>query len=136
MIIALSILLFSSLALTKQSILTGIVTHVRDGDTIEVGNVPIRLSGISAPEMNEALGEASRNFMIQLVRAKRVRCELNGEKTYDRFVGICYLANRDIGAEIIEAGLALDCPRFSKGRYRSQETDLARSSIKVPRYCR
>jgi len=26
-----------------------------------------------------------------------VRCELTGEKTYDRFVGTCYLGDDDIG---------------------------------------
>ena len=123
-------------AFASESLLTGLVTKVRDGDTIEVGNVPVRLNGISAPELSETLGEASRSFMVELVYGKRVRCELNGEKTYDRFVGICYLANRDIGAELIKAGLALDCPRFSAGRYSANESDQARSSIKLPRYCR
>jgi micrococcal nuclease len=66
---------------------------------------------------------------------RRVRCELDGEKTHDRFVGIGYLGDRDIGAAVIEAGLALDCPRFSGGRYRAVETEVARSAIKLPGYC-
>ena len=32
------------------------VTHVRDGDTIEVGGLPIRLNGLAAPEGNEIGG--------------------------------------------------------------------------------
>jgi len=54
--------------------------------------------------------------MVELVWDKRVRCELNGKKTYDRFVGNCYLGGRDIGAAVIEAGSALDRPRYSSGR--------------------
>ena len=74
----------------EPTVLTGTVTHVRDGDTIEVGKIPIRLNGVSAPELKQPLGQQSKAFMIDLVNEKQVRCELNGEKTYDRFVGICY----------------------------------------------
>jgi len=116
--------------------LTGTVTHVRDGDTIEVGKIPIRLNGVSAPELDESLGQQSKQFMRDLVDGKSVLCELNGKKTYGRFVGVCYLGGKDIGVSIIEAGLALDCPRFSGGRYKAVEEVAARSAIKLPGYCR
>ena len=116
--------------------LTGTVSKVRDGDTIEVGKVPIRLSGVSAPEMNEPLGPQSKAFMIDLVMGKRVRCELDGAKTHDRFVGVCYLDEQDIGAGLIANGLALDCPRFSAGRYAGYEIEGAATRIKLPGYCR
>ena len=74
--------------------------------------------------------------MRDLVDGKHVRCQLNGKKTYDRFVGVCYLGERDIGAAVIEAGLALDCPRFSGGRYAEIERVAARRAIKLPKYCR
>lgn len=74
--------------------------------------------------------------MVDLVMGKRVRCVLDGSKTYDRFVSICYRNGRDIGAAVIEAGLALDCPRFSGGRYKAVETGAARSRIKLPGYCK
>ncbi len=44
--------------------------------------------------------------MHELIMGKSVHCDLNGEKTYDRFVGGCFLDNKDIGISIIEAGLA------------------------------
>lgn len=74
--------------------------------------------------------------MIDLVNGRRVRCELNGEKTHDRFVGVCYLDDQDIGAAVIKAGLALDCPRFSGGRYKDLETAKAQQRIMLPGYCR
>jgi micrococcal nuclease len=95
----------------EPAILTGTVTHVRDGDTIEVGKVPVRLKGVSAPELKEPLGKAWKKFMRGLVLGKPVRCELNGKKTYVRLVGTCYLGDIDIGVAVIKAGLALDCPR-------------------------
>jgi micrococcal nuclease len=119
----------------EPTILSGIVTKVRDGDTIEVGKIPIRLNGVSAPELKEPLGSQSRQLIRDLVGGKRVRCELNGKKTYDRYVGVCYLGERDIGAAVIEAGLALDCPRFSGGRYAGIESVAARRAIKLPKYC-
>jgi micrococcal nuclease len=119
----------------EPSTLAGTVTHVRDGDTIEVSEVPIRLSGVSAPELDEPLGAQSKVFMRDLVLGQPVSCELNGKKTYDRFVGTCYLGDNDIGILVIEAGLALDCPRYSGGRYADHELATARQQIKLPGYC-
>lgn len=33
---------------------SGPVTKVRDGDTIVVGDIPVRFDGVSAPELDEA----------------------------------------------------------------------------------
>lgn len=129
------IICFLTPAHADETILTGTVTHARDGDTIEVGKIPLRLNGVSAPELDEPFGQQSKQFMHSLVMGKTVRCELNGEKTYDRFVGICYLDGEDIGITIIEAGLALDCPRYSGGRYAEHETEVAQSEIALPGYC-
>ena len=128
---SLALLLLPTVVLAAE--LTGTVTHVRDGDTIEVGKIPIRLSGVSAPELKEPLGQQSKKFMRDLVDGKNVRCELSGEKTYDRLVGVCFLDGEDIGAAVIEAGLALDCPRFSGGAYAGVER--AGTGIMLPKYC-
>ena len=112
--------------MAEPPILTGTVTHVRDGDTIEVGKVPIRLNGVSAPELKEPLGAAVKTVRcVNLVNGKHVRCELTGAKTYDRFVGTCYLDGEDIGIAVIAAGRALDCPRYSGGRYAEFELAAA-----------
>lgn len=114
----------------------GRVTHVRDVDTIEVNNLPVRLNGVDGPELDERGGRAAKVWMQKLVLRKRVKCWLNGEKTYDRWVGTCYTASdEDIGALAIQAGHARDCPRFSGGKYARFET---RSSQALPlhSYCR
>jgi endonuclease YncB( thermonuclease family) len=67
-------------ALTDPSVLLGTITKVRDGDTIEVDKILIRLNGVSTPEMNEPLGPKSKAFMTDLVMGKRLRCELDGSK--------------------------------------------------------
>ena len=114
--LALVIIFIASSAFAGPTTLTGTVTKVRDGDTIEAGKVPIPLKGVSTPEMKEQMGIKFKAFMTDLIMSMRVRCELNGEKTHDRFVGICYLNEQDIGAKVIGAGLASDCSRFSGGR--------------------
>ncbi|WP_425405865.1 thermonuclease family protein [Hwanghaeella sp.] len=124
----------------SDSSIAGTVTHVRDGDTIEVEGVPIRLNGLSAPERGEPFGKASSDFMRALVLGKAVRCELNGERTHDRLVGVCYLDGADISALIIREGLARDCPRYSGGKYAADERQAKRrglhDSYRLPSYCR
>jgi endonuclease YncB( thermonuclease family) len=74
--------------------------------------------------------------MHNLVYGKSIRCELTGAKTYDRLVGTCYLEDNDIGISVIAAGLALDCSRYSGGRYAKIQLAEARKQIRLPGYCK
>jgi endonuclease YncB( thermonuclease family) len=115
--------------------LEGRVTVVRDVDTIVVAGTPIRLNGLDGPEVSTRIGREARAFMTRLVRGETVTCQLNGERTYDRWVGVCFLDGQDIGAIAVANGHALDCRRYSGGRYRDLETPAARSRIGRARYC-
>lgn len=121
-------------ALADASTVEGTVTHVRDGDTIEIGETAVRLSGLHAPEMDEAGGPAARAFMVDLVAGKVVLCQLEGRRSYDREIGTCALKGDDIAGLLIAAGLGRDCPRFSGGRYRHLETAEGRE-LRLPGYC-
>jgi endonuclease YncB( thermonuclease family) len=116
-------------------IIEGRVTVVRDVDTIVVGGTPVRLNGVDGPETSTRAGRNARAFMTRLVRGEIVTCDLNGERTYDRWVGVCYLGEQDIGAIAIANGHALDCPHYSGGRYRDLEAPAARSRIQRAGYC-
>ena len=126
----------------SRGTLTGEVTYVRDGDTIELGEMAIRLQGLAAPEWNEPAGTEAREAMIDLVHGRSVRCELDGTRTYDRCVAICYLDGQDVAAVLVQRGLARDCPRFSGGRYAEAEFQAAADgatigqAYRLPRYCR
>jgi len=122
-------------AASAETEVRGVVTHVRDGDTVKIGPIIIRLEGVSAPELKERMGKKAKLFMQELVLNKKITCRLNGKKTYDRFVGTCLLRGKDIGATIIANGLALDCPRYSSGRYQGYETASGRANIPLPKYC-
>jgi hypothetical protein len=77
-----------------------------------------------------------------LVDGRTLRCELNGQQTHDRCVGICYLDGKDISAEMVRQGVARDCPRFSGGRYRIIEAGATKDGATIariyplPGYCR
>ncbi len=109
--------------------------HVRDVDTIVVDGTPVRLNGVDGPELRTQAGKQARRWMVNYLRGKSIECSLNGDRTHDRWVGVCYADGQDVGAAAIQAGQALDCKRFSGGRYRHLETPAARSRIKRARYC-
>ena len=77
-------------------ILEGQVTRVRDGDTIEVNGIAIRLSALDCPERGTRGGEHANRLAQQFLNTKAV-CELTGAKTYDRLVGYCSIENQDFG---------------------------------------
>jgi micrococcal nuclease len=114
--------------------LTG-TARVVDGDTLGVAGVRVRLKGVAAPELGEPGGAEARAFVAELVDGRTVVCELTGERTRGRRVGYCAREGRDVGAEVIRAGLARDCPRYSGGRYAEVESAAA-ASLPFPGYCR
>lgn len=121
--------------LAAASIVEGRVTKVRDADTIVVEGVPVRFNGVDAPELKTRAGKDGRRWLVNAVRGETVRCELTGEKTYDRWVGTCFIGDVNLSAAVISAGHALDCARYSGGRYRKYETPAAKSRIRRSGYC-
>lgn len=112
-----------------------------DGDTLVVGGIHVRLQGVAAPEIKhpgmpapELGGPEAAAFMAHLVDGQILVCDLTGERTHRREVGICRLDGRDVAAELIKAGLARDCPRFSRGRYAELERPEA-EVLPFPGYC-
>lgn len=110
--------------------------HVRDADTIVVDGTPVRLNGVDAPELKTKPGQDAKQWMVAYLSGKPVSCDLNGERTYDRWVGVCYADGQDVGAAVIAAGHALDCRRYSGGRYGHLETPAAKSRLRRAKYCR
>ena len=78
------------------SILSGTVTHIRDGDTIEVDGIAIRLAALNCPENKTQKGQFATRVAKQFEGSK-MTCELTGAKTYDRLVGYCSVNGVDFG---------------------------------------
>ncbi|WP_082237402.1 thermonuclease family protein [Roseovarius tolerans] len=103
---------------------------VIDGDTIVIDKVHVRLAGIDAPELNHPWGRNSRSAMIRLCKGQIITAELHPESTYDRAVATCYLPDgRDLAAELVRQGLAIDWPKFSGGRYKHLEPEGIRKKL-------
>ena len=104
--------------------------HVIDGDTIVINRIHIRLAGIDAPELDHPWGQKSKWALVALCRGQAVTARIKPEMSYDRVVAQCFLPDgRDLAAELVKAGLALDWPKFSGGKYRSLEPPDARKKL-------
>lgn len=138
---AVALLLATSAMAAEPALLRGTVTKVRDGDTIEVDGVAVRLQGVAAPERREPLGRLATQAMTEFVRGQQVVCRPNGTRSRDRIVAVCELAGVDLGAYLVRRGLARDCPRYSGGAYAALEASLGEQSpvrrlYPLPNYCR
>jgi endonuclease YncB( thermonuclease family) len=81
--------------------ITGMVTHVRDGDTVEVNGVAIRLSALNCPENGTQKGNFATKVAKQF-EGMKMTCELTGAKTYDRLVGYCSANGIDFGRYMMQ----------------------------------
>lgn len=80
-------------------------------------------------------GHKSKWAMVAICKGQTITVKLDGERSYDRLVGTCYLQDgRDIGAELIKQGLALDIAHFSGGKYRHLEPHGARKKLANGRF--
>ncbi len=86
----------------------GRVTHVRDGDTIEVSGRPIRFAKLDCAEIGTPAGRQADRHMRALVSGKTLSCSLTGRKSYDRWIGSCHLPDgRDLASVMVTNG---SCP--------------------------
>jgi endonuclease YncB( thermonuclease family) len=111
--------------------------HIIDGDTIRIGRTKVRLAGIDAPELDQPFGQKSKWTLVDICKGQVITARLNGETSHDRLVGTCYLPDgRDIAAELIRRGLALDWEKFSGGKYRHLEPHGIRRQLRYRNDCR
>jgi len=103
---------------------------VIDGDTIDIDDVRLRLAGIDAPELEHPYGNQAKCALVRLCKGQVITARILPELSYDRVVAQCFLPDgRDLAAELVRAGLALDWPKFSGGRYRHLEAPDARRRL-------
>ncbi|MEO0772255.1 MAG: thermonuclease family protein [Pseudomonadota bacterium] len=105
--------------------------RVVDGDTIRIGDQSYRIYGIDAPEIGQscgawACGKDAANALLGMVRGQAVSCEAVETDRYGRIVARCFAGQRDIGAAMVDAGLAWAFRRFSTD-YAAKE-DAARAA--------
>jgi len=94
---------------------------VKDGDTIQIGNVSYKLAGVDAPEMDQpcvdehadnwTCGADARDRLAKLINKREVRCDDLGEdKIYqNRRAGICTVAGETVSLNqaVIQSGYGI-----------------------------
>ncbi len=111
-------LTFVSLATSSLAAPSLSDVRVVDGDTLKIGDQSYRIHGIDAPEIGQtcgpwACGKDAANALLGLVSGERVRCEAVDTDRYGRTVARCFAGERDIGAAMVDAGLAWAFRKFS-----------------------
>jgi endonuclease YncB( thermonuclease family) len=100
--------------------LSGIVTHVADGDTLDITangqTCTIRLDGIDAPEGGQAFGREARVQLRVLAFSKPATATVLDRDRYGRTVARVIVAGRDLSEEMVRAGLAWHFVRYSPDR--------------------
>ncbi len=88
---------------------------VIDGDTIEVHGQRIRFHGIDAPESGQLCrldgtpwqySKDAANALADKIDHRPVACEDLGRDRYDRIIARCTVAGEDMGAWMVQPGLA------------------------------
>lgn len=98
--------------------------HVIDGDTFDVGDTRVRLHGVDAPEDAQAcLDEAGAEWPCgdwatrearALWEGERAACEILETDRYGRAVSRCAIGGEDLGAALVERGMALAYVEYSR----------------------
>jgi len=115
------------LACGSAQALSGVVTHVTDGDTIWVRPegakpVKVRLLGLDAPEHCQAWGLQAQAALASRVLNQTVRVRTRAYDDYHRAVGKLELRGEDIAAWMVLNGHAWSYRyRGSPGPYAEQE---------------
>lgn len=108
----------TNVAVTDESLeLTGRVTRVVDGDTVELtaadkSLVRIRLAQIDAPEMSQPYGERAAAALSALTFGKRVRIEVVDIDKYGRTIGEIYVKGLHVNSEMVRLGHAWAYTRY------------------------
>ncbi len=115
--------------LHEKRVLNG-AAFVTDGDTIKINGTQVRLFGVDAPELNHPYGKKAKWALHKLCKGQTIRAVVTDVDTHGRTVAHCYLPDgRDLSAEMVKLGLAIDWEKFSGGVYKKLETSDARKKL-------
>jgi endonuclease YncB( thermonuclease family) len=112
------ITIFFSLSINAKELI-GQVIKVVDGDTITILDAnkeqfKIRLSGIDAPEKNQAFGNVSKQSLSEMVAGKEVQVNYNKRGRYGRIIGKVLLNNEDVNLMQVKRGLAWHYKQYER----------------------
>jgi micrococcal nuclease len=90
--------------------LVGNVTHVVDGDTLDINGIRIRLSLVDTPERGQPGFKEAKNFVTSLCLGKKGELDVdNGQRRGDRFgreIGVVYCDGINVNEKVMNNHLA------------------------------
>ncbi|WP_254701766.1 thermonuclease family protein [Roseovarius sp. THAF27] len=90
----------------------------------------VRLFGVDAPELNHPYGKKAKWALVSLCKGQVITAEVTEKDVHGRTVAKCSLPDgRDISAEMVKIGMAIDWPKFSGGKYKSMELPDVRKKL-------
>lgn len=93
-----------------ELVLPGAVIRVLDGDTADVqldsGPIRVRFHGVDAPEKSQPLGKAAGAHLATMIQGRVVQVLPVDQDAYDRIVGVLYLGETNVNAEMVRTGYA------------------------------
>ena len=119
----------SSLFLFSNNLFASHVTII-DGDTIRLGDVKIRFSGIDAPEINQtcvasegkvACGKISKDILIAKVTNNKISCTDEGKDVYGRVLGECFVNGESLSSYLVREGFAFAYRKYSNKYIKDEE---------------
>jgi endonuclease YncB( thermonuclease family) len=108
------------------------VPRILDGDTVQIGEIKIRLAGIDAPETHphqfclDPAGEkwdcgvTAREELVEHAGGKEWTCHVTGLDHYRRSLATCEVDGEDIQRWMVRNGWAMSFVRYSH-RYDADE---------------
>lgn len=107
-----------------------------DGDSLRIGQDRIRLLGLDAPEYEQECesregepypcGLDARDALARLVGDRELTCEASERDQYGRALAVCSAGDEDIGAALVEQGMAV-----ADGRYLAEESAARAGGVGV-----
>ena len=110
-------LLFVSFSVFAGEEISGKVTSVIDGNTLEIQDTNneiqiVLLSGIDCPELSQEYGVNAKSFLEKLTLGKKVTFTITGKDRWGKQLAIVMLNGRtDLRLEILKEGLAWTAER-------------------------
>ena len=110
----LSLICFNSFAAEQVKVI--------DGDTIHIGKLKYRFSGIDAPEMKQSCrkdekevlcGVLAKNALIEKINNSPVTCKIEEVDRYKRLVAECFVREESLSKFLVKNGYAVAYRRYS-----------------------
>ena len=118
--------------LAADTMIVGKVVGVHDSDSLTLRTInetlKVRLFGIDTPELGQPFGNNAKQALSSMVFGKSVTISSSGKDRYDRTLGVVFLGNGNVNAQMIRMGMAWHYKQYSDSVPMQGFEDYARAN--------